>query len=288
MIDLHTHTNASDGSLTLEQLVEHAKSVGLKAIAITDHDCVLSAAKIPKTKSKFEVIPGVELSIYDHQLGYLDIHLIGLYINPKNPGLVKRLDQLQKEREAQKKATVAKLNELGYKITFDEVKKKADGSVGRPHIAKVLLEKYPNDFSSISDVFSKLLGRGKKAYLDRDIGFSLKEAIELVHGAGGLAFLAHPFLYPYDSKKLVSDFKKLGGDGLETFYDYITNRSEVKLTEKENIAMIVQAEHLAMDFDLLECGGSDFHGQSKGQQLGIFCAPDEVLGLIKEAISYSR
>ena len=283
MIDLHTHTNASDGSLTYEQLIEKAHAIGLRAIAITDHDSVQSALKIQNTKGKFEVIPGIELSVFDPSLGYDDLHILGLYIDPKNKMLASKLEKLIQERTNQKKATVAKLNELGYKITFEEVKKKATGSIGRPHIAKVLLEKYPNEFSSISDIFVKLLGRGKKAYVGRDIGFSLKEAIDLIHGAGGLSFIAHPFLYPYDSKKLMVDFKKLGGDGIETFYDYIANRPEIKTSEKDNIAMIVQAEHMAMELDLLECGGSDFHGPNKGQQLGMFCAPYELLELIKEA-----
>jgi predicted metal-dependent phosphoesterase TrpH len=285
MIDLHIHTKASDGSLTSEQLIEKARVIGLKAIAITDHDTVSGLENLPKKTSKFEVIPGIELSVFDQKSDYMDIHVLGLYINPKNKILLTRLDALAKERENQKKETVAKLNELGYVITFDEVKAKARGSIGRPHIAKVLLEKYPEKFSSISDIFSKLLGRGKPAYVERNVGFGLQEAIELIHSADGLAFLAHPFMYPYDSRKLIANFKKLGGDGVETFYDYVSNRPEVKITEKENIAMIAQAEHLAMELNLLECGGSDYHGHNKGQQLGIFCAPKEILDMIKEVRS---
>lgn len=281
MIDLHTHTAASDGSFSYDELVSKARIIGLKAIAITDHDTIAGVKNIKKIPG-LEVIPGVELSIFDRTLDYMDIHVLGLYINPNNKNLNQELEKLSKEREAQKKATVEKLNELGYKITFEDVKKKATGTVGRPHIAKTLLEKYPNDFCSISDIFIKLLGRGKPAYIEREVGFSLRQAIDLIHSADGLAFLAHPFVYPYDSKKLFNDFRRLGGDGLETFYDYVTNRPEVKITEKENIAMIAQAEHMALDLGMLECGGSDFHGENKGQRLGTFCAPYEMLEMIKE------
>ncbi|MFH1784961.1 MAG: PHP domain-containing protein [Candidatus Micrarchaeota archaeon] len=287
MIDLHTHTTASDGSFSYDELVTRSRIIGLKAIAITDHDTVANILNIKKT-SGIEVVPGIELSVFDRELDYMDVHVLGLYIDPKNKTLNEKLKKLSQERVNQKKATVEKLNELGYKITFDEVKKKATGTVGRPHIAKVLLEKYPNDFCSISDIFIKLLGRGKSAYVERDIGFQLHEAVDLIHSANGLAFLAHPFVYPYDSKKIVNTFKEMGGDGLETFYDYVTNRPEVKITEKENIAMIVRAEHMALDLNMLECGGSDFHGENKGQRLGTFCAPYEMLEMIKHArFSYS-
>ena len=280
MIDLHTHTTASDGTLAFEELISEARRVGLKAIAITDHDNIKSAKKITGNEA-IQAIPGIELSIFDKELGYADIHMLGLYLDPQNTRLNKKLDSLALERENQKRTTVEKLCELGYDITFEEVKAKTKGVVGRPHIAKVLIEKYPEQFHSIPEVFSKLLGRGKPAYLERETGFGLKEAIELVRVSGGLSFIAHPLLYPYDVAKLLNDFKKLGGHGLEVYYDYITNRPEAKLTEKENMEMVKRCKKLAADFDLLESGGSDFHGATKGQTLGKFGAPDELLEKMK-------
>lgn len=252
----------------------------LKAIAITDHDNVRSAMLI-NGDEPIETIAGVELSVFDKNAGYVDIHILGLFIDPKK--ISGRLEELEREREKQKMATVEKLQSLGYSITFDEVKKKAKGAVGRPHIAKVLLEKYPNDFSSIADVFSKLLGTGKKAYVEREVGFALEEAVSLIRKAGGLSFIAHPLLYPYDAEKLLSDFKKLGGDGVETYYDYIVNRPQVKITREENMDMYRKVHALASELSLLKSGGSDFHGETKGQTLGKFGVPDRILEDLKAA-----
>jgi hypothetical protein len=284
MLDLHTHTTASDGSLSLEELVKAAKKAGLKAIAVTDHDNIRSTKRITaRTGTGIEVIPGVELTVYDYPLGYLDIHVLGLFINPKNRALNSKLAKLEKEREEQKKATVARLAELGYKITFAEVKKKAKGAVGRPHIAMVLAEKYPAEFRSVGEVFAKLLGRGKPAYLERRTGFSLRQAISLIHDAGGLAILAHPLIYPYELEKLAGDFRRLGGDGMETHYDYLANQPEAKRTEAENAGLITKGSSLAKKLGLLESGGSDFHGVNKGQVLGGFGAPDTFLAPLKAA-----
>jgi predicted metal-dependent phosphoesterase TrpH len=282
MIDLHTHTTASDGSLELSELVAQAKNAGLKAIAITDHDTVASAAKITG-KEAIETIPGVELSVFDYTLGYADIHVLGLFVDPRNPGLCSGLTKLGAAREEQKRATVEKLRSMGYDITFEEVKAKAKGSVGRPHIAMVLAEKRPAEFPTVQSVFEKLLGNGKPAYVERQAGFTLKEAITMIHGAGGLAFLAHPFVYGYDIDSLVADFEHLDGDGLEVHYDYITNRPEIPLTEAQNAELVAHAGALAAVTGLLVSGGSDFHGEDKGHRLGRFKVPGRILRAIKAA-----
>jgi 3',5'-nucleoside bisphosphate phosphatase len=283
MIDLHAHTTASDGSLGFDELVAEAKRAGLKALAVTDHDNVQSARRITGRES-LEVIPGIELSVFDHALGYEDIHVIGLFIDPENKALNLKLNTLG--REEQKKATVAKLNELGYSITYEEVRAKSQGVVGRPHIAMVLMEKYPGEFPKMADAFNKLLARGKPACIGRESGFGLGEAISLIHAAGGLSFLCHPFIYPYESEKLAKDYKALGGDGMEVYYDYVANRPGVPITYGENDSLKAKAAALAARYGLLESGGSDFHGKGKRghQQLGIFTAPDDVLERIKAAL----
>ncbi|MEW6722502.1 MAG: PHP domain-containing protein [Candidatus Micrarchaeota archaeon] len=283
MIDLHTHTTASDGTLALDELVREAERAGLGAIAITDHDNIRSAARIAGTISTVRLIPGIELTVYDEGLKYSDIHVLGLFIDAKNKNLNEKLEALGREREEQKIATVEKLRELGYDITFDEVKKEAKGVVGRPHIAKVLLRKHPDEFDSISAVFVKLLGRGKKAYLERKDKLCLKDAVSLIHGAGGVAVLAHPDVYGYPPEKLLADFKAAGGDGVEVYYDYLRNRPEVKITEAENKKIIEKYQKLAAETGLLESGGSDFHGETKGQRLGEFGAPDEILKKLEAA-----
>ncbi len=223
MIDLHTHTNASDGILSLEELVKQAEKAGLHAIAITDHDTIQNARRVNELKTGIEVIAGIEVSVYDNKLDYIDLHVLGVFLNPESSELISTLECLEKEREDQKKAIVAKLNELGYEVAYEEARKKAKGAVGRPHIAKVLIEKYPKQFSTIPEVFEKLLDQGKPAFLSRTAFFGLEDAIKLIHEAGGLAFLAHPAVYKYGRDKLLKDFKKLGGDGMETIYDYARN-----------------------------------------------------------------
>jgi predicted metal-dependent phosphoesterase TrpH len=282
MIDLHTHTDASDGSLSFGQLVNEARRAGLKAIAVTDHDNVESAKKITG-REPLEVIPGVELSVFDHKLGYEDVHVLGLFINPKHRTLNSKLAVLIRQREEQKREMIAILNGLGYEITFDEVSALAKWGVGRPHIARLLVSKYPSDFPTVQDAFDKLLGTGRPAYTIRKNGFGLGEAISIIRQAGGISVLAHPLLYPYDADKLVSDFKRLGGTALETYYDYATNapRRGNELGGLKGLRR--KAVLLAKRHGLLESGGSDFHGESKAQKLGAFGAPDARLPALKSA-----
>jgi hypothetical protein len=288
MIDLHTHTTASDGTFSFEELINEAERVGLKAIAITDHDNIESAKKIGKPTSPVELIAGVELTISDMEFGYSDIHILGQFIDTKHKTLNSKLASLAVEREKQKISSVEKLRELGYDIAFEEVKRDAKGVVGRPHIARALMKKYPDEFPSIEVVFVRLLGRGKKAYVEREAGFGLKEAVDLIHSAGGLSFVAHPYLYPYESKKLLSDFRDSGGDGAEVYYDYAGNAPGKVRTKEENGKIMEKYRMLASEIGLLECGGSDFHGENKKQKLGEYGAPDEVLGKLKQMLNRLR
>ncbi len=298
MIDLHMHTKASDGDLLFEQLVAEAAKAGLRAIAITDHDTTKSAMEITG-KEPLEVIPGIELSVFDHGLGYLDVHMLGLFIDPAHPSLLSKFKVLKKQREGQKKEMISKIASLGYDITFEEVLARASGSVGRPHIAQVLAEKYPGDFPSFKSVFDKLIANGKPAYVDRKDDLSIREAVRLIHDAGGLSFLAHPFLYGYDLNKLVGDFRREGGDGIEVYYDYESNIDRRIVSEHDrpdhfrnimlsenfsNRFMFEKGSALASRFGLLECGGSDFHGPSMNQKPGRFGAPDEVLERLKREL----
>jgi predicted metal-dependent phosphoesterase TrpH len=281
MIDLHTHTNASDGTLSLEELVGEAGKAGLKAIAVTDHDTVRSVRRIKTLDTGIEVVPGIEVSVYDNKLGYTDLHVIGLFIDPEHKGLLSTLERLEKEREQQKKAMVEKLNELGYSITYEDARKHAHGSFGRPHIARALMERYPEEFSSISDVFERLLDQGKPAFKSRTAFFGLEEAIGMIHEAGGVAILAHPSVYKYDIRKLLEDFKRLGGDGIETYYDYASNYARDGFSEQDNETIRKELSKTASDMGFLESGGSDFHGPNKGARLGAFGPPDALLEEIR-------
>jgi predicted metal-dependent phosphoesterase TrpH len=281
MIDLHTHTNASDGSYSLEELVRMAEQAGLKALAVTDHDTVKGARELSHIKSTVELIPGLELSVYDNKLGYMDLHLIGLFIDPENKHLGSTLERLEKDRDRQKRDIIEKLNELGYPVTYEEAKSKAIGSFGRPHIAKVLMEKNPEEFPTMSSVFEKLLDQGKPAFQNRKAFFCLEDAINLIHSAGGLAILAHPKVYRYDLEKLLQDFKRLGGDGIETMYDYHSNYPRYGYNKLANRLIGEEMKILAKKFSFLESGGSDFHGPSKGAPLGSLPIGKDILEKMK-------
>lgn len=291
MIDFHLHTNASDGIHTLEEIVSMAEAAGLSAIAITDHDTIQSARRIVDLRTKMEVIPGIELSVYDNKLGYIDLHVLGFFLNTESPELTSTLERLEKEREDQKKAIIKKLNELGYQVTYEEAKAKAKGSVGRPHIARVLIERYPEQFKLIPDVFNKLLDQGKPAFLTRTAFFCLGDAVGLIHDAGGLAFLAHPMVYKEirqqknGLEKLLADFKKVGGDGIETVYDYAANYRWKGYTEEDNKRLRKELHDTAEGMGFLECGGSDMHGPNKGAKLGALDVPDEFLARMRARLA---
>lgn len=276
-IDLHTHTIYSDGGLTPNMLVVKAKEEGLTAIAVTDHDSVAATevAILKGAELGVEVIPSIELTAYVND--DLDLHILGYFIDYRNRTLRERLDFYQKEREEKSKKVVKKLNALGFKIDYLEVKKIARGTVAQPHLAYVVINKAENkakleeEFGEIPETGSfikEYLAVGAKAYEPRTAA-TPKEAIDLIHEAGGIAVLAHPCwnLAEKVGKKLNFDDKmieqliKLGLDGIEV-YAHRDNRED---TEKA----VNHYSKLADKYKLVKSGGSDFHGfGSAGKDLG--------------------
>lgn len=289
MIDLQNHTVASDGELTAEQLVDLAIEKKLSAIAITDHDStgsVKSAIEYAKGKN-IEIVPGVELSCDDTLFNYDKIDVLGLLIDPDNKKLNNLLEHIKNKREENKKRIIEKLKGLGYEIEYDDVKKTVKGTFGRPHIAKYLLKKYPDKFTSVSDVFDKLIGRGKKAYLDTKGRVSIKDGIKTIKEAGGVAILAHPGVYPReDSLKIIDYFIENGGDGIETYYPYYIICPELKLDKKGNEKIIEFYRNTARAKKLLESGGNDYHGNYRFT-LGEVKIPESVLENLKKRIPVS-
>ena len=284
MIDLQNHTVASDGELTAEQLVGLAIEKKLAAIAITDHDSIDSIKKaVEYAKNKdIEVVPGIELSCDDPLFNYDKIDVLGLLIDFKNKGLNNLIEHIKNKREENKKLIIEKLNGLGYEIEYEEVKKTVKGSFGRPHIAKYLLKKYPTEFASVSDVFDKLLGRGKKAYIDTKGRVSIKDGVKTIKAAGGVAILAHPGVYPKeDSVKLIDYFIKNGGDGIETYYPYHIICRELKLGKKSNEKLIGFYRGIARAKKILESGGNDYHGNYRAT-MGEVKIPESVLESLKK------
>ena len=289
MIDLQNHTTASDGELSPQQLVDLAIENNLNAIAITDHDSVasLKAALDYSIDKDIEIIPGIELSSDDPLFNYDKIDILGLFIDYENKDLLRAIKHINDRREQNKKQVIDKLKELGYDIDYDEVKKTVGGTFGRPHIAKFLIKKYPDKFSTVNDVFDNLLGRGKPAFFETKNRISIKDTIKVIGNAGGLSIFAHPGIYPReDSVKLIDYFVENGGDGIETYYPYhvISPRTMTSSPSIEgNQEMIDFYKNIVKNKEILESGGNDFHGPYRSS-IGEIEIPDEILDKLKSKL----
>jgi len=172
----------------------------------------------------------------------------------------------RKNRIEQKKQTVEKLNELGYEISFNElIKERGEKSLGRMHIAKMLLKKYPK-LGSVRLIFDNLLGEGKKAYIPHEKS-SIKNAVEIIRQAGGISILAHPALLKNEQKEIINEFISSKGDGIEVNYPYegINN-----MTKKQADKIINQMKNIAIKNNLKISGGSDFHSLEMSKPLGSY------------------
>ena len=160
---------------------------------------------------------------------------------------------------SKKRKMIQKLQEFGFEITFEEIVKTTSHSFGRPHVAKALMKKYPKKFPSVQSVFDQYLGNGKPAYFERKNYPKIKEAIELIKSAGGLAILAHPGVYDQkEVPRLLDYFRACGGQGLETHYSYHLING---LTPEESARRNKFFQEYAQKHSLVQSGGSDFHGE---------------------------
>jgi len=286
MIDLQNHTIASDGENTPEELVDLAIKHKLSAIAITDHDSIDSVKKaIEYSKGKnIEIIPGIELSCDDPLFNYDKIDVLGLFVDFNNKELIDLIEHINNKREENKKQIIEKLNGFGYEIEYEDVKKTVKGTFGRPHIAKYLLKKYPDKFTSVRDVFDKLIGTGKKAFIETNFRVSIKDANKIIKGSGGISILAHPGIYPReDSIKLIDYFIDNEGEGIETYYPYHIICPELNLDEKGNEDLINFYKGIVKSKNILESGGNDHHGKYRFT-LGKVKIPEKVLENLRNKI----
>ena len=284
MIDLHMHSDVSDGNLSARELVDLAIKNAIEAIAITDHDSVGSVAlAIEHAADKnIEIIPGIEINCDASEVGFKEVEVVGLFIDYKHAAMAKFVEEAKEERIEQKKKIVKKLQELGFDIEFEELRPLAKGALGRPHIAQLLIQKAPGKFSSIRDVFDKYLGVGMPAYVEREKQYTLGQAISLVKKCSGLSFLAHPGAYRKEPAKLIDFFQSQGGHGIETFYPYHLLCPWLKIGEEENLEIINSFRETAKSRKLLESGGSDFHGGDR-ETINSVKIPYEILDKLKEA-----
>ena len=248
VIDLHVHTTCSDGLLRPEEVVIKAKEVGLAALGIADHDSVDGIEKAIKTgeEIEFEVVPAVELSCIHNNN---DIHILGYYPDYQNQELLDFLGSVQQQRLERAHKIVGKLSEQGVDIDVERVMELSAGaSVGRPHIAQVLLERgYVNSFS---EAFWKFIGYHCPAYVPK-MEISPQEAIDFIKKFSGIPVLAHP--HSYHSEELVYTLIQAGIAGLEVWHP------EHSLSTSDHYLEICQKN------GLLATGGSDCHGGRKGK-----------------------
>jgi predicted metal-dependent phosphoesterase TrpH len=244
--DLHVHTTASDGVLNGEEIIQLAIKLRLEGIAITDHDTIEGLDEGIKLgeKYQFHVIPGIELST---QYQNTEIHILGYYLDYHLLWVVEKLRYLQDARVARLGKMVDKLQKLGYDVDKDEVLSlSGEGSVGRPHLAYLLMKK--GYISSVQEAFQRLIGRGCPAYVLRE-KLTPKEAVDFVSRAGGVPVMAHPGLTRTD--KLIFKLKEHGLKGLEVYHP------EHGVDEEKKYCS------LADRLGLVATGGSDFHGSNK-------------------------
>jgi len=258
IVDLHVHSTASDGSLSPREVVAAAKSQGLRAIALTDHDTIAGLAEAAAAGAELglEVIPGVEISAH-HSPG--SMHILGYFLDYQSSPLANRLGILQQARADRNPQIIANLQKLGVNITLAEVQQASGGGqVGRPHIAQVLVNK--GYVSTFQEAFERYIGNHGPAYVAK-FRFPPQEAIAMIRAAGGVAGLAHPFTLEYSStshlRSIVAQLVSFGLQALEVYYpEHDQPRQELY-------------RDLAQEFGLAITGGSDFHGAIKPEiQLG--------------------
>jgi len=280
-IDLHTHSVFSDGTATPAELVQMAAELNLRALSITDHDTTegaVLAVQLGKAQG-VRVVPGIEVSCMHREYS---LHILGYGMDPGNPFLLEKMAQIQNGRQQRNAKILARLAELGIPITHEELEKfSACGQAGRPHIARLLMEK--GVISDLNAAFRLYIGKGKPAYANR-FCFTAGQTIDFLHQAGGIAVLAHPGKIDPGMKLLpglIRELARLGLDGLEIAYPSHLKKVQKKLRK------------LAKQYNLIETGGSDYHGGNRpGSMLAGgsngFCPPDELLPALDARIAAIR
>jgi 3',5'-nucleoside bisphosphate phosphatase len=266
-IDLHTHTVHSDGTFSPRSLIELASDRGLDVVAVTDHDSIdgLDDATAIGSEIGVEVVPGIELST---TLDGEGVHLLCYFMDPAHPGLAAELRRLREDRFARGERMVARLQELGYPISFDRVREIArGGNIIRPHVAQALVE--AGVVPTVQDAFTEeLIGSRGRAYVEKH-ALGPAEAIELVHAAGGVCVLAHPGTYREVSPVadgVIEGFAARGLDGLEASHPEHGPEMEAHYLE------------LAGRLGLIWTGSSDCHGTLYDPvRLGMRTTPPEQL-----------
>ena len=270
-VDLHLHTTFSDGNLTPTELVDLCAEKGLNTISITDHDStegIEEAIEASEKYKDFNIIPGIELSA--DQPG-IEVHVLGYFLDYKTDEFQEILTEFRDGRKSRALGIVQKLNDLGIQISWDQVLEIADGAaIGRPHIAQAMVDngyiEYPKQ------AFDKYLGRNGLAYVSRP-RLTPSGAVKLILEHSGIPVLAHPTYLAQREiggedwvviKENIRELKKVGLVGIEVFYNDYTHEQ------------IHELELIASEFELIKCGGSDYHANGNPGEI----LPGFILSLI--------
>lgn len=256
MIDLHSHTTASDGQYPPHEQVALAAKAGVTVLAVTDHDTVAGLAECAQAASALNVrlVPGIEISCMHHRR---EVHILGHFIDAADAKLTAYAVQLVSERGKRMELMVKKLVAQGVPVTMEQVRDLAgDATLTRPHLARVLVEL--RVCTSTKEAFDRFLGDGRSAWVPR-FELPVEAAIELIHGAGGTATVAHPGSSRVNRAE-VEAMAKAGLDGLEAIHrDHPPSQREL-------------FQKWAHELNLCCTAGSDFHGEK--------VAPDRHFGSV--------
>lgn len=249
LIDLHTHSTASDGALSPSELVAFAYECGVRTLALTDHDTVEGVAEAADAAETvgLRFIPGIEIST---MWGGVCVHIVGLGVNTENPALISKTRELCQLRNSRASRIAERFSQLGIEGMLEAVLELAgnEKNISRLHFARALIAK--GIVNNEQRAFDQYLSEGGKAYVPAPWG-TVAEAVELIHSAGGLAVIAHPgrykFKQPWQTDALVQDFVRAGGEGIEV------------VSGSQSPSYTQQGVIFATQYHLLASLGSDFH-----------------------------
>lgn len=260
--DLHCHTTASDGLLSPTELIQLAAKLGLKGVGITDHDTIQGWKEAEEASAYYQIqiLKGIELNT---NWQGKEVHILGYEMDSSSNYFTNMLRVLRKAREKRMEEILSRFKDLGINIAVDEVQQFAQGeSIGRPHIAQVLIER--GYVKTIREGFERFIGKGAPAYVSR-YKLTPEEGIRLIREARGVAVLAHPGVHRLEEG--IPAWVKSGLQGIEVLHSEHNTDDEKKYFE------------LAQKYCLLTTGGSDFHGEARkpGVNLGGWGVPIEVI-----------
>lgn len=257
MIDLHTHSTASDGTFSPTQLVEHAYELGVSVLALTDHDTIdgIHEARICAEKYGITFLHGIEFNI---EIPFGEFHLLGYGMDLKDKDFLNLISESTNNRTERNKQLCEMLFNNGIPITYKSLRERFSGQIGRPHISKMLQEL--GVVKSVQEGFDKFLANGKQFYL-KTKGLDFQKTISIIKKAKGVAVLAHPMSLYLSWRKLEAKIAELQSLGLEAIESWNTGTKPPYCR---------RLEKLAKQRGLAVTAGSDFHGKNKrGHRLGL-------------------